>query len=751
MNTENDNDNANDNKMETKEDDQIEIININQELEKQKTHNEESSNDKSKFNEDNNIHLNKKNKERSPFLLTGAKLPLSIYTRRVFDVSLIKNYLNEDSNSGICGNQNLGNTCFMNSALSCLSNCTELTYYFISEQYKQDINYESKYGLKGKLAEEWGELLNKYWRESSGVANPQNLKYVIGEKDSRFRGYQQHDSNEFINIFLDCLNEDLNNITEKKYIELQEKSSNEKDEECALRFWNANLSRNDSVITDLFCGLFKSTITCPKCNFVSITFEPFYSINLPLKERKKKKKQINKINYNEYKIIYVPKYEIRTTLSISFINIPNTTSVNECIDIIKNNENFKYKNIFKNVEGFKINKQISQGELDKDEYIDAENEIFLYEIISEYNNELKIPIYFVYMKKDRTFDLSLYPRYIFGDRNMMISDLRKSIYILIRKYILSPFKKKEERIDFLSKEISRYRKDFTVEDNYIFILIEAEYEKIFEEVSDNDLLCLKEFLYDMPFTINLRELEGNTIIPIFEEKNLNELSAQFKELTNVIDINTCMNEFMSKINDFVLSIDFNFDSKFINKQNYKFNSYISEAIQFQNKVEEKTEEEKESEAEKEENKKQNLVECIKYFCEEEQLKIGNEWYCNKCKENLLAKKKIDLYYLPKILIINFKRFIKESQRWEKNDENIDFPITNFNMKELIIGPDKEHSVYDLFAVSQHYGNTEGGHYTAVCKNGNNWYNYDDSSVIKTNPLSCLSSSAYVLFYRRQTD
>ena len=168
-------------------------------------------------------------------------------------------------------------------------------------------------------------------------------------------------------------------------------------------------------------------------------------------------------------------------------------------------------------------------------------------------------------------------------------------------------------------------------------------------------------------------------------------------------------------------------------------------------MEEITEEEKESEAEKEENKKQNLVECIKYFCEEEQLKIGNEWYCNKCKENLLAKKKIDLYYLPKILIINFKRFIKESQRWEKNDENIDFPITNFNMKELIIGPDKEHSVYDLFAVSQHYGNTEGGHYTAVCKNGNNWYNYDDSSVNKTNPLSCLSSSAYVLFYRRQTD
>ena len=146
-----------------------------------------------------------------------------------------------------------------------------------------------------------------------------------------------------------------------------------------------------------------------------------------------------------------------------------------------------------------------------------------------------------------------------------------------------------------------------------------------------------------------------------------------------------------------------------------------------------------------------MVECFQFFCKEEQLKIGNEWYCNKCKEHLLAKKKIDLYYLPKILIINFKRFIKESEHWEKNDENVDFPIINFNMKDLIIGPDKEHSIYDLFAVSQHYGSTGAGHYTAVCKNRGKWYNYDDSSVLQTSPKACLSSAAYVLFYRRQTD
>ena len=73
------------------------------------------------------------------------------------------------------------------------------------------------------------------------------------------------------------------------------------------------------------------------------------------------------------------------------------------------------------------------------------------------------------------------------------------------------------------------------------------------------------------------------------------------------------------------------------------------------------------------------------------------------------------------------------------------------MKELIIGPDKDHSIYDLFAVSQHYGSTGFGHYTAVCNNGGKWYNYDDSSIRETSPRSALSSAAYVIFYRRRTD
>ena len=730
------------------ENENIENRNENPEKEKEKEKNNDKNEEKIEIDEESpkitNIH------NRSPLSLEGAKYPISMYTRRVMNVSKIKDILKEDSSAGICGGYNLGNTCFMNSSIACISNCIELTYYFLCGDYKMDINTENKNGFKGELAKSWGDLLQEYWVENTKVGDPREFKNIIGQKAIRFRGYGQQDSNEFMNIFLDYLNEDLNSVSKKEYIELDEKKENESDEECSKRFWDANLKRNDSIITDLFCGQFKSTVICTNCNWISITFEPFYSISLPLKESKKKNKNyFMEKDIDEYNIFYVPKYGLRTPYKFVFSYIPNTTKLCECFEAIKNDEKFKYFGKVKKVKYMKIDSRQFQGELEEDDIIDEYNQnVFLFEINGEENNDLKIPIYFVSKNEGGEQELSAYPRFIFGKEDITIEELKKNIYYIIRKHILSPFLKYGEEIDEISDLIIKSKTEMSIDDDYLIELIDKEYQKIFSETpSGLDIEYLQNYIQDMPFNLTLKEIEGTKTINIFNSQNMNMVSDEFKELTEVSSIQSCIKDFIDKISDFALVVEFNIESKYINKKNFKLDNCFVRRINFPEK--EKKEEEKEKE---EEDKKQNIFDCFNYFCQEEQLKKGNEWYCKNCKKHVLPKKKIDFYYLPKILIICFKRFIKDSSySWEKNDEEIDFPINNFDMKDLIIGPDKDHSIYDLFAVSQHYGSTGSGHYTALCKNNNKWYDYDDSSVRETSPRAALTSAAYVLFYRRQTD
>uniref|UniRef100_A0A8C8SYV7 ubiquitinyl hydrolase 1 n=1 Tax=Pelusios castaneus TaxID=367368 RepID=A0A8C8SYV7_9SAUR len=187
---------------------------------------------------------------------------------------------------GFTGLVNLGNTCFMNSVIQSLSNTRELRDYFHDRSFESEINYNNPLGTGGRLAIGFAVLLRTLWKGTHHAFQPSKLKAIVASKASQFTGYAQHDAQEFMAFLLDGLHEDLNRIQNKPYTETVD-SDGRPDEVVAEEAWQRHKMRNDSFIVDLFQGQYKSKLVCPVCSKVSITFDPFLYLPVPLPQKQK--------------------------------------------------------------------------------------------------------------------------------------------------------------------------------------------------------------------------------------------------------------------------------------------------------------------------------------------------------------------------------------------------------------------------------------------------------------------------------
>ena len=167
----------------------------------------------------------------------------------------------------------------------------------------------------------------------------------------------------------------------------------------------------------------------------------------------------------------------------------------------------------------------------------------------------------------------------------------------------------------------------------------------------------------------------------------------------------------------------------------------------------------------------SLTDCLASYCQEERLTGDEAWMCPVCKCQREATKRLTIGRLPRVLVINFKRFTASIK---KIHTPIDFPLHGLNMAPYMAdtrppatkgaGQDEPGDVavtppfnYDAYAVMRHIGPTLGsGHYMAMVKDTarNTWVKYNDGEWNEFDPAKLAyrdrlqNDQAYIVFYER---
>ena len=119
-----------------------------------------------------------------------------------------KPYL-EYEGRGLTGLANLGNTCFMNSALQCLSHSYNLNNFLRTGNFKKKLNKRAE----SLILLEWDKLRELIWSENC-VISPggflHSIQRIARIKDAAvFTGFQQNDVGEFLQFIIDCFHNSI--------------------------------------------------------------------------------------------------------------------------------------------------------------------------------------------------------------------------------------------------------------------------------------------------------------------------------------------------------------------------------------------------------------------------------------------------------------------------------------------------------------------------------------------------------------
>ena len=188
------------------------------------------------------------------------------------------------NDKGLIGLENIGNTCYLNSSIQCLSNIPSLTEYIISDSYLEDLKNKKKNNNNVILTKEYSKLIKALWTSKSNI-QPKSFHEYIQKFDEQFQGYEHQDAQELLAMILDYLHEALKYEVSMEYEGIIENDDDEITVE-SHKNWNIVLKDKYSVIVKLFFGQFINKVVSMeehnKNKMISKTFEVFNMLNIPI-------------------------------------------------------------------------------------------------------------------------------------------------------------------------------------------------------------------------------------------------------------------------------------------------------------------------------------------------------------------------------------------------------------------------------------------------------------------------------------
>ncbi|KAG8325935.1 ubiquitin carboxyl-terminal hydrolase [Homalodisca vitripennis] len=489
----------------------------------------------------------------------------------------------------------------------------------------------------------------------------------------QFAGYQQHDAQELLTFLLDGLHEDLNRIQEKPYSQ-NEENEDEDDATLARSSWESFLRRNDSIIIDHFHGMLKSRLVCPDCEKVSIKFDTFSTLSLPLPMECERTMKVCYVPYDQSAKVVdlkvdVPKNGVINDLMMELSRVTGVRTEDMIISKVHNNHFHKFYNHDDMLREICVKEKIYMYDVPRTL---AENpsvqSTILPVILCEVNDSNRSTQNKLF---GTPFLLSLPPGPM----------LFKNFYIRI------------------CEQMTRTSEGFLKAINNVGSL-PMDYESASGDStsrSNSTTYLFKPVFVEMDSSSNVLNIDTSedTIVQIPENYGREVLALQVERKVH----KEYYNEEIPLIRDHCDTLK---------------HSTVP-----------------------------TIEDCLNLFTSTEKLGTNNAWFCPRCHEKKRASKKLDLWKLPNILILHLKRFAFTEIRRGKLGIKIDYPVTGLNLSNVVANKQKENLVYDLIGVCNHYGNLTGGHYTAYCRNFNDykWYSYDDSVVSVISPETVQSYSS----------